>query len=289
MAEVKYFLISQVVQDLQKEFPAITVSKVRYLDRIGILNLNRSDSGYRRFSSTDIDQLKWVLKQQQQFLPLKVIREKLVSGEWKKGQNSSGPDGAGTKQGSHSRQSSTAGKGSAKNSSGPSATATSAASAASSKSASTTSATNSASATSPANAANLAGATSTTRPPKQAKNLSLEDFLKRSGMSSTELKRLEEFNLFNRKSRRQGYNRVDLEIARLAQKMLPLGLEPRHLRIYAMAAEREADLAQQLARPILARKDVQKRQEGLEKLSEIVKLGGELQQVLLERLLSEYS
>lgn len=276
MAEAKYFLISQVVQDLQKEFPAITVSKVRYLDRIGILNLNRSDSGYRRFSSTDIDQLKWVLKQQQQFLPLKVIREKLVSGEWKKGQGGFVAKGSG-------------GGGPSQNSSGGGGAGSANSAAASPVKDSPVKDSPAKDPSASATSTNQVASNTKTSQSKQPQNLSLEDFLKRSGMSATDLKRLEEFNLFNRKSRRQGYSPTDLEIARLAQKMLPLGLEPRHLRIYAMAAEREADLAQQLARPILARKDVQKRQEGLEKLSEIVKLGGELQQVLLERLLSEYS
>jgi len=118
--------------------------------------------------------------------------------------------------------------------------------------------------------------------------LSLGEFLEQSGLSNSELRQLEGYKLFNRKSRQQGYDQLDLDVAQLSQKMLPLGLEPRHLRIYALAAEREADLAQQLARPILARRDPEKRQEGLEKLAMVVELGSELQDVLLGRLFREH-
>ena len=235
MAEPNSFLISQVVESLQPDFADITVSKVRYLDRIGIINPHRSDTGYRRFSQADIDRLRWVLKQQQQFLPLKVIRQMLESGAWQ--------DGA---------PAATAGKSSQQ----------------------------SAARRSPASAVKLAGA-------QQAKQLSLEQFLEQSKLSFAELRKFEEFKLFNKRSRKQGYSQLDLEVAKLALKLLPLGLEPRHLRTYALAAEREADLAQQLVGPLIAGQNPSKSQQGWDKLAQIVGLGDELRQALLKRLINE--
>jgi len=307
VVEEKYYLISQVVESLQREFPDVTVSKVRYLDRIGILNLNRSQSGYRRFRQIDIDQLHWVLKQQQKFLPLKVIQEQLESGEWK-GEQPSVVIAA--------KPRSASGSGSASRASGgktASALATSAASgevltkATSEKTVAARDSTAFRRTRSDTRAriedtTLLQGGGQAGKRGRQAEKgggqadqkygqaeemLSLENFMQQSGLSTSQLRQLEEFKLFNRASRRRGYNRYDLDVAQLAKEMLPLGLEPRHLRIYALAAEREADLAQQLARPILARKNPQTRQEGLQKLTRIVELGGELQQILLKRLLNE--
>lgn len=70
--------ISGVLDELREEFPDLTVSKVRFLDAQGLVSPKRSDSGYRRYSSEDIDRLRFVLRaQRDRFWPLKVIREAL--------------------------------------------------------------------------------------------------------------------------------------------------------------------------------------------------------------------
>lgn len=74
--------ISKVLDELQDAFPDITVSKIRFLESRGLVNPYRSSSGYRRYSDDDIGRLRWVLTMQRDhFLPLRVIKERLDSGE----------------------------------------------------------------------------------------------------------------------------------------------------------------------------------------------------------------
>ncbi|MDR2453505.1 MAG: MerR family transcriptional regulator, partial [Bifidobacteriaceae bacterium] len=73
------YSISGVLEALQEQFPALTISKLRYLEDQGLLAPERTASGYRRYSEADIERLAWVLTQQRDhFLPLKVIRTRLA-------------------------------------------------------------------------------------------------------------------------------------------------------------------------------------------------------------------
>lgn len=70
--------ISAVLEELREEFPDLSVSKVRFLDAQGLVSPGRSESGYRRYSESDVDKLRFVLRaQRDRFWPLKVIREAL--------------------------------------------------------------------------------------------------------------------------------------------------------------------------------------------------------------------
>ena len=73
--------IGEVLSLLRKEFPDVTISKIRFLEAEGLVTPERTASGYRRFAQRDIDQLRAVLTlQRDQYLPLKVIRESLAEG-----------------------------------------------------------------------------------------------------------------------------------------------------------------------------------------------------------------
>lgn len=70
--------IGQVVKVLSREFPATTVSKVRFLEDKGLVAPARSASGYRRYSQSDVERIRFVLaRQRDSFAPLKVIGEEL--------------------------------------------------------------------------------------------------------------------------------------------------------------------------------------------------------------------
>jgi len=70
--------IGEVLSLLQEEFPDVTISKIRFLESQGLIEPERTPSGYRRFHDPDIERLRWVLRQQRDhFLPLKVIKAKL--------------------------------------------------------------------------------------------------------------------------------------------------------------------------------------------------------------------
>lgn len=71
--------IGQVLARLSPEFPALTSSKLRFLEVQGIVTPVRTESGYRKFSPTDVDRLRLALTlQRDHYLPLVVIREYLA-------------------------------------------------------------------------------------------------------------------------------------------------------------------------------------------------------------------
>lgn len=70
--------IGEVLQLLKREFPDVTISKIRFLESEGLVTPERTASGYRRFSQQDVERLRSVLTlQRDQYLPLKVIRDAL--------------------------------------------------------------------------------------------------------------------------------------------------------------------------------------------------------------------
>src|SRR6476659_6191481 len=73
--------IGEVLSLLKDEFPDVTISKIRFLESQGLIDPERTPSGYRKFYEPDIDRLRWVLRQQRDhFLPLKVIKARLDQG-----------------------------------------------------------------------------------------------------------------------------------------------------------------------------------------------------------------
>jgi DNA-binding transcriptional MerR regulator len=67
--------IGQVLARLIPEFPDLSPSKLRFLEERQLISPARTESGYRKFSSVDLDRLRFVLTMQRDhYLPLKVIR-----------------------------------------------------------------------------------------------------------------------------------------------------------------------------------------------------------------------
>jgi len=86
------YTIGEVVERLRPEFPTLSVSKIRYLERRRLINLTRTRGGYRLFSGQDIELLKYILTlQDKEYLPLKVIKKRIEGG----GGISAGGDSAG--------------------------------------------------------------------------------------------------------------------------------------------------------------------------------------------------
>lgn len=76
------YTIGEVVATLQQDFPGLSVSKVRYLERRRLINLTRTRGGYRLFSPHDVELLRYILTlQEKEYLPLKVIKKRIESGE----------------------------------------------------------------------------------------------------------------------------------------------------------------------------------------------------------------
>ncbi len=67
--------IGQVLARLTPEFPDLTPSKLRFLEEQGLVAPARTESGYRKFCTSDVDRLRLILSMQRyHYLPLKVIR-----------------------------------------------------------------------------------------------------------------------------------------------------------------------------------------------------------------------
>ena len=67
-----------MLNQLRDEFPDITISKIRFLESQGLVEPERTPSGYRKFYPADVERLRFILRQQREhFLPLKVIKERL--------------------------------------------------------------------------------------------------------------------------------------------------------------------------------------------------------------------
>jgi DNA-binding transcriptional MerR regulator len=75
------YTIGEVVERLRQEFPTLSVSKVRYLERRRLINLTRTRGGYRLFSPQDVELLRYILTlQDREYLPLKVIKKRIEGG-----------------------------------------------------------------------------------------------------------------------------------------------------------------------------------------------------------------
>ena len=73
-----FLSIGEVLGQLRPDFADITISKIRFLEAEGLVEPERTSSGYRKFSREDVARLRYVLSaQRDHYLPLRVIKEHL--------------------------------------------------------------------------------------------------------------------------------------------------------------------------------------------------------------------
>ena len=78
MATRNYMSIGEVLVTLKTEFPDVTISKIRFLEGEGLIDPERTPSGYRKFHDEDVERLRTILRMQRdEYLPLKVIKDRL--------------------------------------------------------------------------------------------------------------------------------------------------------------------------------------------------------------------
>jgi DNA-binding transcriptional MerR regulator len=79
----KALTIGAVAKILSQEFDDISISKIRYLEDQKLLAPRRTQGGYRLYSQTDVERLRAILRMQRdEFLPLRVIRQELATGDF---------------------------------------------------------------------------------------------------------------------------------------------------------------------------------------------------------------
>src|ERR687892_2438799 len=77
----KSLTIGAVCKQLEREFPDVSISKIRYLEDQKLLSPRRTRGGYRLYAPADVQRLRTILRlQRDEFLPLRVIRQELAAG-----------------------------------------------------------------------------------------------------------------------------------------------------------------------------------------------------------------
>ena len=67
--------IGEVVKNLQIKYPSVTISRIRFLEKEGLVNIKRSAGGTRRFTRKDIERIAKIIElQEKEFYSLKAIK-----------------------------------------------------------------------------------------------------------------------------------------------------------------------------------------------------------------------
>lgn len=70
--------IGEVVKTIKKQYPSISISRIRFLEKEGLIKPKRSTGGTRVFTSKDIDRILNILDlQENQYYSLKAIKNNL--------------------------------------------------------------------------------------------------------------------------------------------------------------------------------------------------------------------
>ena len=229
--------IGEVLTLLQDDFPDISISKIRFLESRGLVEPHRAPSGYRKFASTDVDRLRWILSMQRDhFLPLRVIKERLDEGG-----DTSSSDGEG------------------------------------------------------ADLENEAAAVPRSKssrfrdPGPGADELDPSDLARLAGLSAQQLGQLIQFGLLDPHDDGSGprFTRDELKVAKAAAGFLQHGIEPRHLKAWRVAAEREAGMLEQIVIPFTRRGSPESAIRAREVADDLVDMGNVIREAIIVKLLRE--
>jgi DNA-binding transcriptional MerR regulator len=316
--------IGEVLSLLQGEFPDVTISKIRFLESQGLLDPERTPSGYRKFYEGDIDRLRWILRQQKDhYLPLKVIKDRLddavpsrEGAVTSKSANNGvavaaaqGDTGPGSERSVATAVALDERPGAARpaadalplapaqrsavpaDRSAP--TAEPAAPAREQPAAAAPSAervTSSAKATQPGTDAHRGSRPAAhASAPAGAVSLTAEELAQHSGLAMRDLRDLERYGLIESFAVGDSayYDADALVIAQTAAGFLQHGIEARHVRSYKVAVDREAGLFEQIVLPLLKQRNPEARQRARDTIAELVRLGEQMRGVLLSRELRD--
>jgi DNA-binding transcriptional MerR regulator len=284
--------IGEVLGILKPEFPDITVSKIRFLEGAGLVQPDRSASGYRKFSEDDVARLRFVLRaQRDQYLPLRVIRQRLTDLEQVGGLDAKGAPLAGGGQGPAPGQAppgSAPGGGAAAGPAGAGAAPGAAGAGAGAAGAAGAQAAEATGAGTAGAGITGVGATGTGAAvfgaaPSDAQ-FTRDELCRAAGTTAEQLFELESFGLVSaRGSGERGawYGGDDLVLLRLARELADYGLEARHLRMYKLFAEREAALFEQVVAPLVRQRNPEARARARDTIQALAQLGGRMRDLAL--------
>ena len=225
--------IGEVLSLLRSDFPEISISKIRFLEAEGLIEPERTSSGYRKFSHHDVERLRYVLtSQREHYLPLKVIKEHLDAID----RGLEPP--ALTPNGPQVPRVVLAGDGY------PSAD------------------------TFGADQADL--------------RLSRDELLHAAGIDQPLLEQLEAFGLVRTRAGSGHYDQDAVVIAKTAGELAAFGVEPRHLRSFKNAADREVGLVEQVVSPMRRGRDAGARARAEDTITQMAALSVRLHASLVK-------
>lgn len=224
--------IGQVLDQLRPDFPGITIPKIRFLEDKGLIKPERTPAGYRKFSTDDVERLRYVLRMQRDhYLPLKVIGEHLDAID--RGLEPPPIDPV-----------------------VPTVPRVALA------------------------ADGLPSPASFTR--RDQVRLSRRELVKIAGITEDLLAELEQFGLITPRAGTGHYDTDALVIAQTARELADFGFEPRHLRAFKTAADREVGLVEQVVAPQKRGRDAAAKARAEETVSEIAALSVRLHATLVK-------
>jgi DNA-binding transcriptional MerR regulator len=277
VATVEHVSIGDVLDQLRPEFEDITISKIRFLESQGLIDPERTPSGYRKFYPSDVERLRFILREQREhFLPLKVIKERLSEMDSGAVPEPSAGDGgdadADVESGSDAKAKPK--KRRAKAPAGEPLFETTRRAAESDVARTMTE-----------------SVVDDTTPDSYGLSqteviLTRTELAKAAGITDEELGQLEEYGLVTpaHTSRdRVLFDEDALAIARVASSFLRHGIEARHLRMYRAFAEREAGLFEQVLLPYVRQRNPEAQARTRDTLGELSGLGRQLRTALLRQ------
>lgn len=242
--------IGEVLALLQEEFPDVTISKIRFLEKEGLIDPERTPSGYRKFYDDDVACLRWILRQQREnYLPLKVIRQRIDSGAWQDDERPAAPVQ-------------------------PTLAAVDPLPAAAPEAVVEEQ---------PVRAVEALDTGMT------GVSLTVEELAAATGLNGDAIAELTKYGLLAGRQVGSAvlYDDEALVVARLAAAFERHGVEARHLRMYKMSADREAGFLEQLASPMVRQRDAGARRQAFELVGELCSLGDQMRASLLRRSLRD--
>ncbi|MCU0261170.1 MAG: MerR family DNA-binding transcriptional regulator [Ilumatobacteraceae bacterium] len=266
-----YLSIGEVLGLLLEEFPDVTISKIRFLESQGLIAPERTPSGYRKFYDADIELLRTILREQREhYLPLRVIKDRLDSGEL---------DPTGDLSAPHPRPADLDGDPTPVAAEVPSASV-----------AAHPAARRGSSGHQPAEPEPTDDHTPVVPQLLPGVLLDRGELCAMTGVSATELAQLEEFGIVAPRGRGPEalFQDEAVETARIAVELLRSGIDARHLRGWRTAAEREALLYEQLITPRLRQRNPEARAEALDQLRRLDALGAKLRDAMMRAALRHH-
>ncbi len=296
-----YLSIGEVLALLLEEFPEVTISKIRFLESQGLIEPERTASGYRKFSQPEVDRLKFILREQREnYLPLKVIRYRLESDTsevFLRDDEITAPRGLGHIP-ARSANSHPAAQNQARSSEPtqlfplPS-------------NDETQSSAMPQQAPPPPQPQELKPTKPVQQPAPIARVMSVvpvaptvaieapddkatgaydrREFIEAASIDEAMLAELEKFGIL--RPRRVGvtdlYDEIDMEIILTASKFIALGIDARHLKAWRLAADQELSLFETRIVPMLRQRNPEARQDALRMLSELIEQGGKLRSAFI--------